>query len=49
MTEQTAHVPVLLQPVLEALLPAERLIDDTLGAGGHSGALLAAGVGAVLG
>jgi 16S rRNA (cytosine1402-N4)-methyltransferase len=43
-----AHVPVLLAPVLQALLPARRIIDGTLGAGGHTGALLAAGVDAVL-
>ena len=45
----TSHIPVLLQPVLDALLPAERIIDGTLGAGGHSGALLAGGAGEVLG
>src|SRR5690606_14874853 len=50
MTDQSlAHIPVLLQPVLEALLPAERIIDGTLGAGGHTGALLAGGAGEVLG
>lgn len=47
------HVPVLLEAVLNALLPAgkrvDRMIDGTLGAGGHSKALLDAGVGAVLG
>ncbi len=43
------HEPVLLQPVLEALLPAEYIIDGTLGAGGHSQALLEAGAGTVLG
>ncbi len=48
-----SHIPVLLPQVLDALLPAghptERIIDGTLGAGGHSGALLAHGAGAVLG
>lgn len=38
------HIPVLLQPVLENLLPSgkvvERAIDGTAGAGGHSRALL---------
>ncbi|MBE2183326.1 MAG: 16S rRNA (cytosine(1402)-N(4))-methyltransferase RsmH [Anaerolineae bacterium] len=38
------HIPVLLQPVLENLLPAgkgvERAVDGTAGAGGHSRALL---------
>jgi 16S rRNA (cytosine1402-N4)-methyltransferase len=48
-SDPTAHIPVLLEPVLAALLPAERIIDGTLGAGGHSGALLAGGAGAVLG
>lgn len=51
MTEQ--HVPVLLQPVIDALLPgdtgADRIIDGTLGAGGHTRALLEAGAGYVLG
>ena len=43
------HVPVLLEPILEHLLPAERVIDGTVGAGGHSRALLEHGAGAVLG
>lgn len=43
-----AHLPVLLAAVLEVLLPAQRVIDGTLGAGGHTGALLAAGVDEVL-
>ena len=45
----SSHIPVLLQPVLDALLPAERIIDGTLGAGGHTGALLEHGAEAVLG
>lgn len=49
MNDYIDHVPVLLQPVLDALLPAERLIDGTLGAGGHTGAMLAAGAAEVLG
>ncbi|MCA9902590.1 MAG: 16S rRNA (cytosine(1402)-N(4))-methyltransferase RsmH [Anaerolineae bacterium] len=44
-----SHIPVLLEPILEALLPAQRVIDGTLGAGGHSAALLAAGAGELLG
>ena len=44
-----AHIPVLLTPVLESLLPATRVIDGTLGAGGHAAALLAGGAGALLG
>jgi 16S rRNA (cytosine1402-N4)-methyltransferase len=47
------HVPVLLDAVLENLLPdgrtIERVIDGTLGAGGHSRALLERGVGELLG
>lgn len=43
------HIPVLLEPILDALLPAQRIIDGTLGAGGHSAALLAAGAGELLG
>jgi 16S rRNA (cytosine1402-N4)-methyltransferase len=50
------HIPVLLSQVLELLTPSlideagqGRLIDGTLGAGGHSRALLAAGARAVLG
>ncbi len=46
------HIPVLLQPVLENLLPSgkvvERAIDGTAGAGGHSRALLENGVGELL-
>lgn len=53
MTPTTpAHIPVLLQETLDALLPdgriPERVIDGTLGAGGHTGALLEAGVPTVL-
>jgi len=43
------HISVLLEPILHYLLPAERVIDGTLGAGGHSSALLEAGAGEVLG
>ena len=41
------HVPVLLDAVLELLPPAARVIDGTLGAGGHTRALLEAGAGEV--
>lgn len=44
-----AHVPVLLEAVLALLPPAPRMIDGTLGAGGHTRALLDAGAGVVLG
>jgi len=47
-----SHIPVLLDEVLQMLLPAgqpiERAIDGTVGAGGHTKALLKAGVQAVL-
>jgi len=43
------HIPVLLEPIMEALLPAERVIDGTVGAGGHSRAFLERGAGALLG
>ncbi len=45
----TWHTPVLVDAVLECLLPAGRLVDGTVGAGGHSQALLAGGAGALLG
>ncbi len=48
----TPHTPVLLDPVLDALLPAgrpvTRAIDGTLGAGGHTQALLDGGAAQVL-
>lgn len=44
-----SHVPVLLNAVLDSLLSAKRIIDGTLGAGGHTRALLDAGVNEVLG
>lgn len=43
------HISVLLQPILDFLLPANRIIDGTLGAGGHSSALLENGAGEILG
>jgi 16S rRNA (cytosine1402-N4)-methyltransferase len=47
------HVPVLLAAVLDALIPhgraPDRVIDGTVGAGGHAHALLAAGAGSLLG
>lgn len=47
-----AHAPVLLDAVCEALLPqgqAARIVDGTLGAGGHSRALLERGAEQLLG
>ncbi|MBI5669520.1 MAG: 16S rRNA (cytosine(1402)-N(4))-methyltransferase RsmH [Chloroflexi bacterium] len=44
-----AHIPVLLDAVLALLPPTARMIDGTLGAGGHSRALLEAGAGEILG
>lgn len=49
------HISVLLDAILEYLIPTDRaradlrVIDGTLGAGGHTAALLDAGVGQVLG
>ena len=49
------HIPVLVQEVLSLLLPdgrdkgAHRIIDATVGAGGHSMALLGAGASQLLG
>ncbi len=48
-----AHIPVLLEETLAALMPngrmPQRVIDGTLGAGGHTRALLERGAGHVLG
>lgn len=48
----TSHISVLRQPIISALLDSgqdvNRVIDGTLGAGGHTHALLEAGVGSVL-
>jgi 16S rRNA (cytosine1402-N4)-methyltransferase len=53
MSETPPHLSVLLQPVLDGLMPdgrpPQRVIDGTLGAGGHAAALLEAGVGELLG
>jgi len=40
----TYHVPVLADRVVEYLRGAERLLDGTLGGGGHAAALLAQGI-----
>ena len=49
----TDHIPVLLQPIIDSLLPdgrpIARVIDGTLGAGGHSRELLKNGVGHIMG
>jgi 16S rRNA (cytosine1402-N4)-methyltransferase len=44
-----AHIPVLLDAVVDALAPAQRVIDGTLGLGGHAKPLLDAGVAEILG
>ena len=48
----SGHIPVLLPQIIDALQPengtVERLVDGTLGAGGHTRALLEAGVKDVL-
>jgi 16S rRNA (cytosine1402-N4)-methyltransferase len=43
------HAPALVGPVVELLGGAPLVLDGTLGGGGHSAALLAAGVGRVVG
>ena len=43
------HAPALVQPVLELLGGCALVLDGTLGGGGHSAALLAAGVARVVG
>lgn len=40
---QSFHLPVLLQPILAAFHGARRVVDGTLGDGGHTEAFLAAG------
>ena len=49
----TSHLPVLLNEVVDALIPdgrvPQRVIDGTVGAGGHSRALLDAGAESLLG
>jgi 16S rRNA (cytosine1402-N4)-methyltransferase len=40
---ETYHTPVLVDAVVEQLQGAERILDGTLGGGGHTAALLAAG------
>ncbi|HEX3052206.1 MAG TPA: 16S rRNA (cytosine(1402)-N(4))-methyltransferase, partial [Aggregatilineaceae bacterium] len=46
MPDSTPHIPVMLAPVLDLLrvadLPAGQFVDGTLGAGGHSFAMLRA-------
>jgi 16S rRNA (cytosine1402-N4)-methyltransferase len=55
MTGGAVHIPVLLAPILAHLIPPDRdrsalrALDGTVGAGGHSAALLEAGVGSLLG
>ena len=43
------HAPVLVGPVVELFAGASLVLDGTLGGGGHSAALLDAGVGRVIG
>ena len=47
-TPPPSHVPVLLAPILERAAGARRVVDATLGHGGHAAAFLDAGA-AVLG
>ncbi len=44
-----AHIPVLLAEIMSHLLPARRVLDGTLGAGGHAGAFLRGGAAELLG
>jgi 16S rRNA C1402 N4-methylase RsmH len=41
--QSTYHVPVLLEPVLAAARGARRVVDATLGDGGHAAAFLSEG------
>lgn len=41
--DSTYHAPVLIEEVVAALAGAHRVLDGTLGGGGHAAALLAAG------
>lgn len=43
------HVPVLVAPLVDLLRDAQLVLDGTLGGGGHSAALLAAGVPRIIG
>src|ERR1700716_1032294 len=43
------HAPALVGPVVELLAGSALVLDGTLGGGGHSAALLDAGVGRVIG
>jgi 16S rRNA (cytosine1402-N4)-methyltransferase len=51
MSPRSAHTPVLLDEVIEALAiqPGDTVVDGTFGAGGYSRAMLAVGVGRVIG
>ncbi len=49
MLAMAHHIPVLMESVTRLLLPAARVVDGTVGAGGHARALLEGGAGAVLG
>ena len=47
--DSTYHAPALVGPVVELLGGSELVLDGTLGGGGHTAALLDAGVGRVIG
>ena len=51
MTGEAAHVPVLINEVVDALAvaPGETIVDGTFGAGGYTRALLGVGAGRVIG
>jgi len=48
-TDSAYHAPVLVSEVVELLKGSERVLDGTLGGGGHAEALLEAGVQTVVG
>ncbi len=51
MTARAEHVPVLVDQVIDALAlqPGDTVVDGTFGAGGYTRAMLAVGVGRVIG
>ena len=51
MTSRAPHTPVLIDEVIEALAlqPGDTAVDGTFGAGGYTRAMLAVGVGRVIG
>ena len=49
LPEPSAHIPVLLRPLIEAIAPVSGTwLDGTFGAGGYTRAILAAGANKVI-